>query len=196
MMTQKKSLIVSMAEKYSMEAHQFANTIKATCLPKEATDEQFAAFLMVANEHQLNPLTKEIYAFPAKGGGIQPIVGVDGWARIMNSHPQFDGIEFEDEVDEKGEIYRITAVIYRKDRSHPTRVTEYMGECKRNTDTWKNWPARMLRHKAMIQCCRIAFGFTSIIEPDEFERRQDANVIEVTPDAKVSDLNEKIKAAL
>jgi hypothetical protein len=28
----------------------------------------------------------------------------------------------------------------------------------------------MLRHKSMIQCARLAFGFTGIYEPDEAER--------------------------
>lgn len=192
MTEQKKSLLVSMAEKFSMETHQFANTIKQTCLPKEATDEQFAAFLMVAKEHDLNPLTREIYAFPGKGGGIQSIVGVDGWAKIMNSHPQFDGLEFQFDHDEKNALQAVTAIIHRKDRSHPIVVTEYMDECKGGTEPWKKWPARMLRHKAMIQCCRIAFGFTNILDPDEWERHQACEVIDVTPTA-VADLNEQIK---
>jgi phage recombination protein Bet len=193
MTEQKKSLLVSMASKFEMETHQFANTIKATCLPKEATDEQFAAFLMVAKEHNLNPLTKEIYAFPGKGGGIQPIVGVDGWAKIMNSHPQFDGIDFHYSNDDAGHLQAVTARIHRKDREHPIEVTEYMSECKRVNETWKQWPARMLRHKAMIQCCRIAFGFTNIVDPDEYDRQRQADVIEIRPE--VDDLNEKIKQA-
>jgi phage recombination protein Bet len=194
MTEQKKSLLVSMADKFSMETHQFANTIKATCLPKDATDEQFAAFLMVAKEHDLNPLTKEIYAFPSKGGGIQPIVGVDGWAKIMNSHPQFDGLEFQFDHDDKSHLAAVTARIHRKDREHPIVVTEYMSECKGATEPWKKWPARMLRHKAMIQCCRIAFGFTNILDPDEWERHHAADIIDVTS-TPVVDLNEQIKAA-
>lgn len=192
MTEQKKSLLVSMANKFDMETHQFANTIKSTCLPKEATDEQFAAFLMVAKEHDLNPLTREIYAFPGKGGGIQSIVGVDGWAKIMNSHPMFDGIEFAMDHDDKNVLQAVTAIIYRKDRDHPIKVTEYMAECKGSTEPWKKWPARMLRHKAMIQCCRIAFGFTNIVDPDEYDRQIQAEFIDVTP-TTADDLNEQIK---
>ena len=30
---------------------------------------------------------------PAKGGGIVPVVGVDGWIKLMNDHAQADGVE-------------------------------------------------------------------------------------------------------
>jgi hypothetical protein len=49
------------------------------------------ALLIVADQYGLNPWTKEIYAFPDKSNGIVPVVGVDGWARIINTHEQFDG---------------------------------------------------------------------------------------------------------
>jgi hypothetical protein len=97
-------------------------------------------------------------------GGIVPVVGVDGWGRIMNDHPQFDGIEFEQD-DES-----CTAVIYRKDRTRPVKVTEYMAECKRGTQPWMSHPKRMLRHKAMIQCARLAFGYGGIHDPDEAQQ--------------------------
>jgi hypothetical protein len=120
--------------------------------------------MVVANQYGLNPWTKEIYAFPDKGG-IVPIVGVDGWARIINSHPQFDGMDFEQDAES------CTCIIYRKDRIHPIKVTEWMSECKRdNAQPWKTHPKRMLRHKAMIQCSRLAFGFTGIYDQDEAER--------------------------
>jgi phage recombination protein Bet len=165
-----KSVLVDMANRFGMEPKIFADTLKATVVPRDVSNEQFAAFLLVAKEYGLNPLTKEVYAFPTRGGGIQPIVSVDGWANLINSHPAFDGMEFDDQLTEKGELVAITCRIYRKDRSRPTTATEYMAECRRNTDTWKQWPRRMLRHKAMIQAARYAFGFAGIIEPDEWER--------------------------
>jgi phage recombination protein Bet len=164
------TLIGAMASAYNMEPKAFADTVRATCLPNNASNEEFAAFLMVAKEYGLNPITREIYAFPKKGGGIQPIVGVDGWFNLINSHPQCDGIDFTDEFDDKGSLTSVTCSIYRKDRGRPTVVTEYMDECKRPTEPWQKWPKRMLRHKAAIQCARYAFGFAGIIDPDEAER--------------------------
>jgi hypothetical protein len=57
--------------------------------------------VLVSNQYGLNPFTKEIYAFPDQKGGIVPVVGVDGWLRIINEHPQFKSMEFRyAEVDE------------------------------------------------------------------------------------------------
>jgi phage recombination protein Bet len=184
---EQKSLMVSMASRYDMEVSKFADTLRATVLPKGTSNEQFAAFLMVAREYDLNPLTKEIYAFPGKGGGITPVVSVDGWVKMANAHPQFDGMEFEDHLHE-GQLAAITCRVYRKDRSHPTTATEYMAECRRQTDVWKNWPSRMLRHKATIQALRLAFGFSGIVEPDEAERAI-APAKDVTPAASAAELN-------
>lgn len=167
---ERRSVLASMASRFGMEPQPFEATLRATVVPKDCSREQFAAFLLVAKEYGLNPLTKEIYAFPTRGGGIQPIVGVDGWANLINSHPSCDGFEFVDTLSEKGELVSITCRIFRKDRSHAVEATEYMAECKRATDTWKQWPRRMLRHKALIQAARYAFGFSGIIDPDEWER--------------------------
>lgn len=174
---QSKSLLGIMASKFHINADQFKNTVLNTCFPNgRANTEELAAFLMVANEYSLNPLTKEIYAFPAKGGGIVPIVSIDGWMNLINSNPQFDGMEFDDQLDDKGNLVSVTCKIFRKDRSRPTSVTEYMDECIRpSIDTWKKWPRRMLRHKAAIQCARYAFGFSGIYDPDEGERIKDVN---------------------
>ena len=133
------------------------------------SNEELVTFLSIANEYQLNPLAREIYAFNNRGA-IQPIVSIDGWLKIINSHAQFDGMEFEDHTDDSGNIAAITCCIYRRDRSKPTSVTEYMSECRLNTDPWRKWPVRMLRHKSTIQAARYAFGLSGIIDPDEAER--------------------------
>ena len=143
------------------------DTLKRTAFKGNVSDDQMAALLIVANQYRLNPWTSEIYAFPSQGG-IVPVVGVDGWARIINGNAQFDGMDFEQDEDS------CTCRIYRKDRAHPVSVTEYMDECKRNTAPWKSHPRRMLRHKAMIQAARLAFGFAGIYDEDEAERIKDA----------------------
>lgn len=161
------NLTNKLAERFSVEANaaELYGTLKATAFKGNVSDAQMTALLIVANQYQLNPWTKEIYAFPDKNNGIVPVVGVDGWSRIINQDPNFDGMDFQQD-DES-----CTCIIYRKDRSHPIKVTEYMAECKRNgVGPWQTHPRRMLRHKAMIQCARLAFGFVGIYEPDEAER--------------------------
>jgi phage recombination protein Bet len=164
------SITAEMAARYGMAADTFEQTLRATVMPSNTTKEEFAAFLVVARQHGLNPILREIYAFPKKGGGIQPIVSIDGWANIINSHPQFDGMTFEDQVDAKGTVTAITCRIHRKDRAYPVEATEYLVECAQGTQPWRQWPRRMLRHKAMIQCARYAFALAGVIDPDEYSR--------------------------
>lgn len=172
-------VIAEMAARYGMDKDAFERTLRATVVPSETSKEQFAAFLLVAKEYGLNPVIKQIYAFPAKGGGIQPIVSIDGWIHMAINHPEFDGMEFTDIIDD-GKLIAIACRMFRKDRQRAVEVTEYMSECRRETDVWKKYPARMLRHKATIQCARYAFGFAGIVDPDEFERN-------VTAEAEVVD---------
>lgn len=145
-------------------------TLKATAFKGQVTDAQMTALMVVANQYGLNPWTKEIYAFPDRNNGIVPVVGVDGWSRIINSHPQFDGMDFEQDAES------CTCIIHRKDRAHPIKVTEWMEECKREgVGPWKSHPKRMLRHKSMIQCARLAFGYGGIFDQDEAERIVEAD---------------------
>lgn len=167
-------------------------TLKATAFKGPVTDAQMTALLIVANNYGLNPWTKEIYAFPDRNNGIVPVVGVDGWSRIINSHPQFDGMDFEQDEES------CTCIVYRKDRNHPIKVTEYMAECRRDgVGPWKSHPRRMLRHKAMIQCARLAFGYSGIFDQDEAERivENKLGIVQHEPETLV-DVQPLIDAAL
>lgn len=167
MTTALATLTKNFAARFGIESNQqeLIDTLKATAFKGgSVSDAQMTALMLVAQQFNLNPWTREIYAFPDKGG-IVPVVGVDGWSRIMNDHQQFDGMEFKFEDDS------CTCTIYRKDRSHPVSATEYLSECRRdNSPAWKSHPRRMLRHKAMIQAARLAFGFGGIFDQDEAER--------------------------
>lgn len=173
-----KPLLVELADKYGLQPSEFSATVRSTCGMGKATAEEFAAFCMVAKEYDLNPLLKEIYAFPAKGGGIVPIVSIDGWVNLVNSHPACDGFEFDFEHTEDGTLISCTCRMYRKDRNRPVTITEYLNECIRSTDPWK-MKHRMLRHKAMIQAARYAFGFSGIYDEDEGSKI--AELRDVTP---------------
>ena len=177
-----KRLEVSEAELHSI----VLNTVMPNGGRGVSTD-QFVTFIAVANEYGLNPMVKEIYAFPAKGGGIQPIVSIDGWLKIINNHKDFNGMVFED-VREDGKLVAIKCKIYKKEIEHPVEVVEYMDECKKtNSEPWSKWPSRMLRHKAAIQAGRYAFGLSGIIDPDEAERYQDVGVIEKEDTASLAE---------
>lgn len=186
-----KNIINRFAEKMNIDANNVFGILKATAFKQrdgnEPSNEQMMALLLVAHQYGLNPFTKEIFAFPDKQAGIIPVVGVDGWSRIINHHDQFDGMEFiqaENYLsypDAKSCPEWIQCIIYRKDRSHPIKVIEYLDEVYRLPfesknnggykilSAWQSHTKRMLRHKAMIQCARLAFGFVGIYDNDEAE---------------------------
>ena len=178
----RSSLTAKFAERFSIDESKVMEILKSTAFKQKdnqppASDEQMTALMIVADQYGLNPFTKEIYAYPDKGG-IVPVVGVDGWSRIMNSHPQMDGIEFRysDETGiHKGKTVHtwIECIITRKDRSKPIVVREYFDEVVRTLNfatPWDTHPKRLHRHKTEIQCARVAFGFAGIYDEDEAQR--------------------------
>ena len=138
----KESLFKTFADKFNFPDEQkFIDTLKATAFKlKEGTvsDEQMFALLVVADQYGLNPFTKEIFAYPDKQNGIVPVVSVDGWSRIINQHSDMDGIEFvyennwvTDFPGAKPCPASIECVIYRKGRTHPVRIKEFLDETYR-----------------------------------------------------------------
>ena len=184
---ERQGLVVWAAQKFGVDAGKVFPILKQTCFRgerdkqtgaiKEASDAEVAALMIVAREHGLNPFLKEIYAFPDKRGGIVPVVGIDGWIRIVNEHPAYDGVDF---IYEKfdGTPAWIECHMFRKDRTHPIQVREFLSECRRDTTPWQSHPARMLRHKTYIQCARVAFGFAGIFDPDEADAIIEGQVVE------------------
>jgi phage recombination protein Bet len=162
----KPSAINLMAARMSVEPAKLFETLKATVF-KNCTNEELLALVVVANEYGLSPFLKELYAFPAKGGGIVPIVSVDGWNKMLVNQPTFDGIEFDFVEDEAGKPISCTATIHVKDRSHAVKITEYFSECHRNTEPWNNMPHRMLRNRTLCQASRVAFGFSGVKHEEE-----------------------------
>jgi len=190
------SLLSRMASRFGVEPNKMLSTLKATAFRGEVSNEQMMALLIVAEQYHLNPWVKEIYAFPDKNNGIVPVVGVDGWLRILNEHPQFNGIEFKDgPVTKDGLPEWIECTIYRRDREHPIVTREYMAECKRGTGPWGSHPRRLLRHKSLIQCARIAMSFVGIYDQDEAERIVEGSVELVREAPEIAEINESVRSA-
>ena len=170
--TSQLSIVDKLARKFGMMSGPFQKTLAKTIFPseKDATPEQVAALCIVADQHGLNPWTKEIYAFPGKGGGIVPIVGVDGWYKMLNRDTGVSGLACEfhhhDEAD-PSTLYAATAKLWKKGWEQPLEVTEYLAECKRNSPPWNSQPHRMMRHRAIAQAVRIACGFSGVYTEDE-----------------------------
>lgn len=184
-------LLQKVGSRYGLDPAKVYETLCKTAFKEARSQEEVIALLVVADQYKLNPFTREIYAFPAKGGGVVPIVGIDGWLRIINDHPEFDGMEFQ-ESEEKVVVGKgkpapewMECIIHRKDRNHPTIVREYLEEVYRDTQPWNQTTARFLRHRCIMQCGRVAFGFGGIVDPNDAEMAADFDfegvAIEIEP---------------
>ena len=215
-----QTLVAKFADKFNFaDENKLLVTLKATAFKVkegEVTDEQMIALLIVADQYGLNPFIREIFAYPDKQNGIVPVVSVDGWSRIINQHPDMDGLEFiEDKIwindlaGAKPCPAYIECVIYRKGRTHPVRIKEFLDEVYRPpfqgiknnqpytlNGPWQSHTKRMLRHKALIQCSRLAFGFTGIYDQDEAERIIEGQAVVIDDPTAVQEASDAAKQML
>ena len=124
----------------------------------EATHE---TCLRLIAEYRLNPRADELDLVQFEEGCWQVFITVNGWAKLINAHPAFCGIEFSEASElEEGVPLWMGCAIYRTDRVKPIVIREYFSEMKTEHIAWQQMPRRMLRHRAMQQCARLAFGIT------------------------------------
>jgi len=168
----KPSSLANMANRLQADPVQLLATIKAVIMPtskdgKTASDAEIQSFCIVADQYGLNPFTRAIHAFSDPRKGIVPIVGIDGWTKIVNARADYDGCEFDELEGHDGKPVSTTCRMHVKGRGHPVSVTERFAECYRNTPPWNQMPTRMLRHKAFMQAARYAFSLSGIYDDDE-----------------------------
>ena len=177
------SLLRRYADRMGVAPEQlYATLLKVIFKRSEAVrEEELLAFLLVCEKYGLDPFLKEIYPTLTQKQGLLPVVSVDGWLRLLHRQDDFDGlsIEFSDEkttvelVDRMSGKYAVTAptkcrvAIHLKNKSYPVTIEEHFAEVVRPTDPWRTHPCRMLRHKAVIQCIRVAYSFGGIYDADE-----------------------------
>ena len=117
------------------------------------------ALLRIAREHHLDPLKEEVALALYDDCHWQAYITVEGYSKLLNNQPAFDGIAFsQSEETANGIPLWMECTIYRKDRSHPIVVREYFDEVKGEQEIWQKMPRRMLRHRVMQQCARLAVG--------------------------------------
>lgn len=182
---QLNSLVGRMAAEYGVDKAKLYSTLANSIFAqggkdrngsyqvKTPTPEEMMSLLIVADRFKLDPFTKQIFAFSSRGK-VVPIVSVDGWLALLNRQPDYDGlsVEFSNDLVEIGgvklpEFCQVS--IFRKSLTRPVVISEYATEVFQPTEVWKKYPRRMMRHKAIIQCARIAFSISGIYDREEAE---------------------------
>jgi hypothetical protein len=107
----------------------------------------------------LDPLSEQISFTQYEDGQWQVFITIEGCSKLLNQHPQFNGLVFtQADTLVEGLPEWIECSIYRKDREVPTTVREYLAEVRGENEIWKKMPRRMLRHRALQQCVRLAIA--------------------------------------
>jgi hypothetical protein len=166
-------IVAQMSKQIGVDGMMLLHTIQ-TMLPKGTNFATLMTCVSVASDLGLNPMTKQIYFMPAKGGGIQPIVSVDGWIAMANRHEDFAGWgEFKPTFLEDGTtLVSMTGTMHHKHREFPTVITEYFDECSKAGPVWKTHPMRMMRNRTLSQLVRVALGISGVMDADEFQQWQ------------------------
>ena len=144
-----------------------------------------SSFLHLIKKYQLDPLVGEISIIKSTDGSCQAYITFDGWCKIINQHPQYAGMSLRESSAEGNNMpLWMECTIYRNDRILPVVVNEYLVEVKTDHISWKQMPKRMLRHRVIQQCARLAFGIGA---PESIVLQ---NPVMETPEFAVTDLKE------
>lgn len=168
-------------------SNQVNQKLLKSTVAKGANDEEFALFRELCRATGLNPYRKEIWCIPGKeynGNRSAPqiMTGVNGFYRIANAHPEYDGVELvygtyvklalvpNDSKVESIEVPEwVEARVFRKDRSRPQTFRAYWREYARDLvnvnkkfstaklGIWAKNPTAMLTKCAESMALRKAF---------------------------------------
>lgn len=176
---QTQGLIARLAGRFGVEPNRLLKCLTTQVFKqadgRQPSNEELMVLLLVCENFGLNPFNREIFAFRGKGGEIVPVVSLDGWAKIVRSQKDFNGVSFrfsETTVKVAGcnqELPEyVECSIRLKGVDDPVRIQEFMVECfNEKSPVWRKWPRRMLRTRAFIQCARLAFSLTGLYDEGE-----------------------------
>jgi RecT family len=151
-----EKLLASTIKKLGCSTNELTAWLNAALNTPEAV--QLNALRLIG-KHGLDPFADEISIHPYEDGHWQAFITIDGWSKLINSHPAFNGISFTESTELVGGIPAwMGCAIYRNDRVVPIEVKEYLCEIQTEHSIWKDMPRRMLRHRVIAQCARLAFG--------------------------------------
>jgi len=125
----------------------------------EVPAKTILTLLRMMQSLHLDPLCEEIGFTQYDDGHWQVFITIEGCSKLLNQHPQFNGLVFHQaDTLVEGIPEWIECSIYRKDRAIPTTVREYLTEVRGENTIWQKMPRRMLRHRALQQCVRLAIA--------------------------------------
>lgn len=161
---------------------QQVDTIRRT-VAKGATQEELDMFLHLSRTYGLDPFAKEIWFIKM---GREPIIFTsrDGYLKIANRDPRFDGMEAD--VVYAGDSFRKTkdgvehvygakdrgapigayCIVHRSDRRIPTYVFAPYKDYHKGGN-WNTYPHAMILKVAEAQALKRAFSISGLVTREE-----------------------------
>lgn len=133
--------------------------LDAWCATQSIPAETMIELFKAATRYELNPILGEI-AYEVNADQSHSIyIPIDGWITLIQRQATFAGMTFSQSEEVKEDIpIWMECTIYRSDFAVPMTVREYLSEVRTDHAIWHQMPRRMLRHKTLQQCARLAFG--------------------------------------
>lgn len=159
--------------------------------------QEVVMFMNLCKYSQLNPWAREAYIIKYGSEPATLVVGQEAYQKRAEANPAYDGMESgivvwngDGEVIYRNGTMKLPnetivggwAEVYRKDRSHSTRMEvsfeEYAGRKRDGSlnGQWSKKPATMIRKVAKVQALREAFpsAFGGMYTAEEVGMDQDA----------------------
>lgn len=152
------NFIADVAKVLEITKEELCDWAQEVALPEDV----LKAILRIAKHLKLNPLMGQIDWEQNPEGGYEIYISIDGWIAMIHREPSFKGLSFNQSPEtEEGVPIWMECTIYRSDLIQPITVREYYAELKTDHPIWQQMPRRMLRHKTLQQCARLAFGISA-----------------------------------
>lgn len=154
------------------------------------TDSELLIYMQQCKNYKLDPFAHDVHL--VKYSDDQPatvIIGKDAFQKRADNNPQYDGMESGVVYVSNGELKRrkgalvvpgdalvgAWAIVYRKDREHPTHVEVSLSEYDTGKSNWKRMPATMIVKVAKAQALREAFPnlFSGLYDESEIADASD-----------------------
>lgn len=150
-------LIKEVAEVLGINAQELNDWGKNVRAPLEVLKN----ILLTAKRFTLNPILGHIAWEMNEESDWEIYIPIDGWIALIHREPTLKGLAFHQAAKTENAIpIWMECTIYRSDLAYPVTVREYYAELKSDHPMWIQMPYRMLRHKTLQQCVRLAFGIS------------------------------------
>ena len=155
---EREKLVAEVASALEVVSDELTHWMNRTSIPAEV----MKTILMTAKRLKLNPLLGHIAWELNDENHWEIYIPIDGWIALIHQESTFQGITFDQAIEmENGVPIWMECTIYRSDLVHPITVREYLAELKTDHPMWTQMPRRMLRHRTLQQCARLAFGISA-----------------------------------